>query len=269
MQDERDARDLTEVGDVLDVQTGLGLLLVADAVGDRAVDRADSHAQPVAAGLGSEAPGLVQVGEALLGAEDLFIVHVGAGALVAHDGAELGLAGDAVGMGKFRDLLRGGNILFERQAAAVDHDGLVAGLHRTLEDGHEVHALVILVDDGHMVQMQQGVLRVIIFEIFFRDGLKAPGLELFPLQTRDLQHGDGLLVDDGLRDGLGHRQIGDVERRDDGMVLPCQFDCFLCFHCVVSFAWMLSAASAQTTAPRFPQASHGRCRSLFRRGPGT
>ncbi len=87
MQDERNARDLAEVGDVLDVQTGLGLLLVAHAVGDRAVDGADSHAQPVAAGLGGEALGLVQVGEALLGAEDLFIVHVGAGALVAHDGA--------------------------------------------------------------------------------------------------------------------------------------------------------------------------------------
>lgn len=48
MQHERDARDLAEVGDVLDVQTGLGLFLVAHALGDRTVDGADGDAQPVA-----------------------------------------------------------------------------------------------------------------------------------------------------------------------------------------------------------------------------
>ena len=48
VQHERDARDLAEVGDVLDVQTGLGLFLVAHALGDRTVDGADGDAQPVA-----------------------------------------------------------------------------------------------------------------------------------------------------------------------------------------------------------------------------
>ena len=93
-----------------------------------------------------------------------------------------------------------------------------------------VHAFLILVDDGHVVEVQKGVFRVIILEILLRDSLKAPRLELFPFQPRDLQHGDGLFVDDGLRDGLCHRQIGDVERRDDGMMLPCQPDSLLCFH---------------------------------------
>ena len=230
MQHERDARDLAEVGDVLDVQTGLGLFLVAHALGDRTVDGADGDAQPVALCLLCKLLCFAQISEALLRAENLFVIHVRTRALVAHDGAELGLTGDVICVGEVRDLLRHGNVLRKLQAAAVNHDGLIACLDCAFQNGHIVHAFLILVDDGYMVEVQQGVFRVIILEILLRDSLKALRLELFPFQPRDLQHGDGLFVDDGLRDGLCHRQIGDVECRDDGMVLPCQPDGLLCFH---------------------------------------
>ena len=194
------------------------------------VDGADGHAQPVAFCFFGELLRFAEIGKALLRAEDLLIIHVRARALVAHDGAELGLAGNIVRMRKVRDLLRHGDVLREFQPAAVDHDGLIACLDGALQNGHIVHALLILVDDGHVVEMQQGVVRVIVLEIFLRNGLQAFCFEFFPFQPRNLQHGDGLFVDDGLRDGLCHRQIGDVERRDDGMVLPRQPDSFLCFH---------------------------------------
>ena len=215
---------------MLDVQPGLGLFLVAHALGDRTVDGADGNAQPVALRLFRKLLRLSEIGKALLRAENLFIIHVRACALVTHDGAELSLAGDVICVRKVCDLLRHSDVLRKLQAAAVDHDGLITCLDGTLENGHIVHVFLILVDDGYMVEVQQGVFRVIILEILLRDSLKALRLELFPFQPRDLQHGDGLFVDDGLRDGLCHRQIGDVERRDDGMVLPCQPDGFLCFH---------------------------------------
>ena len=162
---------------------------------------------------------------------------------MAHDGAELGLAGDVICVGEVRDLLRHGNVLRKLQAAAVNHDGLIACLDCAFQNGHIVHAFLILVDDGYMVEVQQGVFRVIILKVFFRNGFEALRLELFPFQPRDLQHSDGLLVNDGLGDGFCHRQIGDVERRDDGMMLPCQPDGFLCFHMYLSFAYFRLSAS--------------------------
>ena len=162
---------------------------------------------------------------------------------MAHDGAKLCFTGNIMRMGKRGHFLGDCNILRKRQAAAVNHDRLIACLDCAFQNGHIVHAFLILVDDGYMVEVQQGVFRVIILKVFFRNGFEALRLELFPFQPRDLQHSDGLLVDDGLGDGFCHRQIGDVERRDDGMMLPCQPDGFLCFHMYLSFAYFCLSAS--------------------------
>lgn len=101
---------------MLDVQPGLGLFLVAHALGDRTVDGADGDAQPVALRLFRKLLRLSEVGKAILRAENLFIIHVRACALVAHDGAELGLAGDVICVGEVRDLLRHSDVLRKAQA---------------------------------------------------------------------------------------------------------------------------------------------------------
>ena len=104
------------------------------------------------------------------------------------------------------------------QAGGVHHHGLIAGLDGALDDGQIGHLQMVLVDDGHVVKVQERVAFLLIFGVFFGDALKALGLEFFPLQTRHLDHGHGVFIHHGLHDGLHHRQMGDVERGHDQLV---------------------------------------------------
>ena len=158
VQHRQDARDLAEVGGMLDVQRASGFFWLRTPSAIAPWMEPTATLQPVALRLFRKLLRLVQIGEALLRAEDLFIVHVRACALVARGGAELGLAGDVICVREVCDLLRDSDVLLKGQAAAVDHDGLITCLDGTLRNGHIVHAFLILVDDGHMVEVQQGCI---------------------------------------------------------------------------------------------------------------
>ena len=121
-------------------------------------------------------------------------------------------------MGDVANGLGGSDVALQREAGGVHHHGLIAGLDGALNDGQIVHLEVVLVDDGHVVEVQKRVPFLLILFVFLGDALKALGLELFPLQTGHLDHGHGVFVHHRLHDGLHHRQMRDIERGDDQLV---------------------------------------------------
>ena len=218
MQHQRDVERRFQFGNALDIQLGGGLFLVQQVGGDGAVHAAHGHAQPVAAAAFDKLRGVLHGGEAHLLFKDFLIGNGGLRRLVAHDRAQFGLHGDARGVSDIANGLRGGDIALQREARGVHHHGLIAGLDGALDDGQIVHLEVVLVDDGHMVEVQKRMPFLLILFIFFGDALEALGLELFPLQTRHLNHGHGVFIHHRLHDGLHHRQMGDVERGHDQLV---------------------------------------------------
>ena len=140
---------------MVDVEAGLDLLLLPGGGGDGPVDVADGDGEPVHAGFPDEPRGLVRVREAPARGEKLLVGGQRAG-LVAQHGAELAFDRDARGMGQLDDLPGAGDVPLQRQARAVDHHRVIAGGDRAVDDVLEVDALVVLVDDRDVVEVQPG-----------------------------------------------------------------------------------------------------------------
>ena len=246
MQHQRNVQRIAQLGDAFNVQLGGGLFLVQQVVGDRAMHAADGHAQPVALGLAHKLLRLVHAGKAHLLGKDLFVGNGGLLGLMAHHRAQLGFHRNASRMRHVRHGASRFDIALQRQAGAVHHHGAVAGADGALDDRHVVHFQVILIDHRHMIQVQQRVSLYRILRVFLGNVFQALRFELFPLQTRHLNHGHAVLIYDGLHDGLEHRRMRNVKGGDHETIFKCLANNNSGIHCI------FPPFSAADKPPRIP-----------------
>ena len=129
------------------------------------MDAAYCHAQPVTARLFHKAHRPVYLGEAHLPGKNLFVGDGLLAGLVAHHGAQLCLNGHARLMSDLRGSFGGGDVALQGQAASVHHHGLIARLDGAADDGQVVHLQVVLIHHGNVVQVQQGIARLLVLAV--------------------------------------------------------------------------------------------------------
>jgi len=176
------------------------------------VHAADGHREPVAAGLGDKAGGFVDAGEAPPGGEQLIIRRRRAFLMPQHR-PQLGLNRDARRMGQGDHFPRGGDVVRQAQARAVDHHRVVAQTDRLADNRAEVDRQAVLVDDRDVIQVQADMRRRRPLLEFGHDRRRPAGLELGPLQAGHFDQGEAVLIDHGADHRGHHRQVGNVEGR--------------------------------------------------------
>ena len=134
---------------------------------------------------------------------------------MADDGAEFAFHRDVEFLRRVDDLLGGGDVLGEGEAGAVDHHRLVPVLHALADFLLVIDMVAVLVDDRHVVEVEAGLLDVLLLFVEVADGLEAFGLEFDGLEPRDLDEPERAGVADGPDDRLHHGQMGDIVGGND------------------------------------------------------